>query len=120
MRLKLLPDGRYIVSFPPQVTTCVGIMLCDIIKVFRHYFFALILCPLVVLWKGRFTYRLYREEHTQLVYTDRFDACEEDLRELYLDQLYEERIRKGKWRLPIVRTSKEYCSCCCVSVDVQV
>jgi hypothetical protein len=102
IRLKLLPRGRFLVSYPPRMRTCCGIMLFDIIKVIRHCFYLLILCPLVVLFKRRYTYHLYRKEHTQLAYTNRFDLCQEGLEQLSLDQLYNQRISRAKWRLPIV------------------
>ena len=70
----------------------------------------MIVCALLLLWKQRFAVRLYRTEHTQTGYTHRFDECQEDLEELCLEELHEERIRRTKWRLPILRTSNhDYC-----------
>lgn len=37
-----------------------------------------------------------------MVYMDRFDMCQEVLEDMTLDELYEERIGRAKWRLPVL------------------
>lgn len=108
IRMKLFPDGHFLIAHPPRFYTCFGIMICDLLKTIRHIFYLFIICPLVCLCKNRYTYTVYRQEHTQLAYSNRFKACKDDLEQLSLDQLYKERFARAKWRLPVLHTSREF------------
>ena len=48
------------------------------------------------------TGRALRAEHTQLVYMKRFTNQKEALSRMTLDDLYEERFRRARWRLPVM------------------
>lgn len=101
LRLKLYPKG-YTISYVPKMRTCPGIACCDLIKILRHWLYLVIVCPIVCFCKNRYTYKVFRSEHTQLVYMDRFDACREDLEDMTLDDLYQERINRARWRMPVL------------------
>ena len=55
-----------------------------------------------LLLQEQFVYKAFRSKHTQLVYADRLEACEEELSHMYLDDLYEERICRCRRRLPVL------------------
>jgi hypothetical protein len=114
MRLKLFPYG-YIISYPPKMRTCPGIFCCDFIKLVRHFLYLVVVCPIVTFCKNRYIYKVFRSEHTVLVYMDRLNACEDILSGMQLDDLYEESSQRSRLRLPtlhgdshVLRTQEEY------------
>lgn len=104
LRLKLFPTG-YAISYAPKMRTCPGILCCDLIKILHHYLFLAIICPITCFCKNLYIYRAFRSEHTELVYMNRFDACQGVLEELQLDDLYEERSARSRFRLPVLRAN---------------
>lgn len=82
--------------------TWVGIFCCDILKIVKHILYLVLVCPIVVFCKNFYTYRVFRSEHTQSVYMNRFDACQEVLEDMSLDNLMTEKTAKAKWRVPVL------------------
>jgi pimeloyl-ACP methyl ester carboxylesterase len=98
-RLKLSP-WSYVISYPPKVRSYCGTLLFDLIKMARSFFFMAIFIPVCAVFSCG-AKKFLRGEHTQLVYMNRFDKQKESLEKVTLDQLYEERFARARWRIPV-------------------
>jgi Lipase (class 3) len=99
LRLKLFPHG-YVITYSPRARTCLGLACFDCLKILRHYLYLLILCPITCLCKNLFVFKVFMAEHSIVLYMKRFDQCRPVLEKLSLDQLYQERKARARWKLP--------------------
>lgn len=103
-RLKLTPN-TFLISFPPKVRSWVGVFLFDLIKMLRTWAFVLVASVLCFISMCHIK-KEFRAEHTQLVYMERFENQKNALEQLTLDGLYQERLARARWRLPVLHVGE--------------
>jgi hypothetical protein len=100
LRLKLTPH-TFIISYPPKVRTYCGVFFFDLYKLLRTLPYVLVGSVFCFLCTCK-TKTALRREHTQLVYMERFENQKHSLEQLTLDGLYQERLARARWRLPVL------------------
>jgi hypothetical protein len=101
-KTEVLEFEFFYLAFPEATRACIR----------RELFVA---CPIFLCCKNRYIYKVFHSEHTEVVYIDRLNACEDILSGMQLDDLYEESIQRSHLRLPtlrgdthVLRTREEY------------